>query len=173
MHIIGQFSESDGADSWGRPAGTLEFIVDQFEELIVSLIEEIRERPMVVAAIFAAIVGAILGGVIARARRPKPRVEIPRVAPGDLMDALSSLMGEARPRAQEVRKAVGKSVGKSGKSVGKSGRQASKSSRDWLGKLGFGDWADLLAIGTQLMENPLVRSYVRAALAGQLRRRMH
>ena len=49
---------------------TLQLIVDQLEELIVTLIEEIRERPGVAAAIFAALLGALIGSALAaRGRR--------------------------------------------------------------------------------------------------------
>ena len=48
---------------------TLQLVMDQVEELIVTLIEEIRERPGVAVAILAAVVGAIVGGVLAAAMR--------------------------------------------------------------------------------------------------------
>jgi hypothetical protein len=44
---------------------TLQLIVDQLEELIVTIIEEIRERPSVATAILAALVGAVVGGILA------------------------------------------------------------------------------------------------------------
>jgi hypothetical protein len=58
---------------------TLQVVMDQLEELVVTLIEEIRERPGVAAAIGAAVVGALVGGMLAAlanrraaARDPKP-----------------------------------------------------------------------------------------------------
>lgn len=49
---------------------TLQLVMDQLEELVVTLIEEIRERPGVAAAIVAGIVGAIVGSALAaRGRR--------------------------------------------------------------------------------------------------------
>jgi hypothetical protein len=54
---------------------TLQLVMDQAEELIVTLIEEIRERPGVAAAIVAAVVGVIVGSLLASAtrRRSPPR----------------------------------------------------------------------------------------------------
>ena len=55
---------------------TIQLIVDQVEELIVTVIEEIRERPGVAAALFAALVGVMLGSALAgrgRGKRPVPR----------------------------------------------------------------------------------------------------
>jgi hypothetical protein len=54
---------------------TLQLVMDQIEELVVTLIEEIRERPGVVAAIVAAVVGALIGGMVASAvnRRAAPK----------------------------------------------------------------------------------------------------
>ena len=60
--------------------GTVEFVVDQLEELIVTIIEEIRERPGVAMAILAGLVGVIAGSVLAanagrrRSARPAQRV---------------------------------------------------------------------------------------------------
>jgi len=57
----------------GVDQSTLELVIDQIEELVVTLIEEIRERPAVAAAILAGVVGAVIGGMLAAGmRRPKP-----------------------------------------------------------------------------------------------------
>ncbi len=51
----------------------MELIIDQLEELMVTVIEEIRERPAVAAAILAGVVGAIVGSIFAASRaRHKP-----------------------------------------------------------------------------------------------------
>jgi hypothetical protein len=98
---------------------TTQLIIDQIEELVVTLIEEIRERPAVAAALLAALVGAIIGGMLAAGRgRPKP-----------------------------VTRRVARRVGT------------------------VGDVADLAGLGLKLLENPLVRSYILAALSGQLKKR--
>jgi hypothetical protein len=79
-------------DTYGEHS-TLQLVVDQIEELIVTLIEEIRERPAVAGALLAAVVGAIIGSALAvRARRPPP---IPRrvVRRARLMGDLAELGG--------------------------------------------------------------------------------
>jgi len=53
------FSQSDAQQS------VLQLIVDQLEELMVTVIEEIRERPAVAIAIVAGLLGAIVGSVLA------------------------------------------------------------------------------------------------------------
>jgi hypothetical protein len=61
-------------------SSTLQLVMDQVEELIITLIEEIRDRPGVAVAILAAVAGALVGGMlagrsrrraVARARTPK------------------------------------------------------------------------------------------------------
>jgi uncharacterized membrane protein YeaQ/YmgE (transglycosylase-associated protein family) len=68
-------------DSFSQPDAehsVMDLIVDQLEELVVTIIEEIRERPGIAAAILAAIVGAVVGSVLAagagRRRSPVERV---------------------------------------------------------------------------------------------------
>jgi hypothetical protein len=54
---------------------TLQLVVDQLEELVVTLIEEIRERPAVAAAIAAGVIGAVVGTFLAAramGSRPSP-----------------------------------------------------------------------------------------------------
>ena len=50
---------------------TFQLVMDQLEELAVTLIEEIRERPGVIAAIVAGVVGAIVGSALAARGRRK------------------------------------------------------------------------------------------------------
>jgi|SRR5215467_14937978 hypothetical protein len=98
---------------------TTQLIIDQIEELVVTLIEEIRERPAVAVAILAAVVGAIIGGILASGmRRPKP-----------------------------VTRRVARRMGS------------------------VSDMADLAGLVFKLLENPLVRSYILAAVAGQMKKR--
>ena len=107
------FSQSNADQS------TMELIIDQVEELIVTIIEEIRQRPSVALAIVAAIAGAVAGSMLAS------RVSRRRVA----------------PKAREIR------------------------------KRGMREAADLAATGVKRIQNPLVRSFLRAALEGQLKKR--
>ena len=96
---------------------TLQLVLDQLEELAVTVIEEIRERPGVALAICAGVAGAVIGSIFAaRARRPKARA--------------------LRP-ARRV-----------------------------------GDAAELVGLGVRLMQNPIVRGLVVAAIERQLRRKL-
>jgi hypothetical protein len=70
MYNSAATTSATGATATGFEQSTMQLVVDQLEELIVTLIEEIRERPGVAGAILAAIVGAGLGSMFAlRARR--------------------------------------------------------------------------------------------------------
>jgi hypothetical protein len=55
--------DSDVGDS------TFQLVIDQLEELVVTLVEEIRERPGIALAVLAGVVGAIIGSWLARRRR--------------------------------------------------------------------------------------------------------
>ncbi len=67
--------DSDVGDS------TFQLVVDQLEELVVTLIEEIRERPGIVLALIAGVVGAMIGSRLARRKAaPPPPVRAARGA---------------------------------------------------------------------------------------------
>ena len=76
---------------------TLQLIFDQFEELVVTIIEEIRARPGVAVAIVAGIVGAVVGSMFA-ARLTHGRASMPKRAMrrargvGDAADLLRLLV---------------------------------------------------------------------------------
>ncbi len=55
----------DSSSQSNADKSVVELIVDQLEELIVTVIEENRERPGVAIAILAAVVGAIVGSMLA------------------------------------------------------------------------------------------------------------
>ena len=101
--------------------GTLQLILDQLEELVVTLIEEIRERPAVALAVLAAVIGAVIGSALA-ARGGRHRVAAPA-------------------------------------SVAR-------------GASGLGQASDLMGLGVRLMQNPIVRGFVLAAVQKQIRQRM-
>jgi hypothetical protein len=49
---------------------TFQLVIDQLQELVVTIVEELRERPGVALAIFAGIIGALIGtGLASRTRR--------------------------------------------------------------------------------------------------------
>jgi len=99
---------------------TLQLILDQVEEVLVTIIDEIRQRPGVALALLAAVTGAFVGSTLAaRASRR-----------------------HAIPPKGVVRKARG-----------------------------MGDAAELAGLGLKLLQNPIVRSYLRSAVEGQLKKR--
>ncbi len=52
---------------------TLQLVIDQIEELVVTVIEEVRERPGIVMALAAGLLGALVGIRLAgRRNRPAP-----------------------------------------------------------------------------------------------------
>jgi uncharacterized membrane protein YeaQ/YmgE (transglycosylase-associated protein family) len=73
------FTQSDAEQS------VMQLIVDQLEELVVTIIEEIRERPGVAAAILAGLLGAIVGSMVATGlarRHPSPPARVIHKARG-------------------------------------------------------------------------------------------
>ena len=99
---------------------TFQLVIDQLEELVVTLIEEIRERPGVALAIFAGLLGAFVGSRLAM--RLGRRRSVP---------------ARAAHRAQRV-----------------------------------GDAADLLGLSMRLLQNPIVRGILLAALERQIKSRL-
>ena len=100
---------------------TLTLIVDQLEELVVTIIEEIRERPGVAAAILAAVVGVVVGSMLAA--------------------------GVGRRHASPPARVVVQKA----RTVSEAG--------------------DLAGLAIRLLQNPIVRSYLRSALESQLKKR--
>jgi hypothetical protein len=99
---------------------TLQLIIDQLEELVVTIIEEIRERPGVAAALLAAVLGVVVGSMLASGVGRR----------------------HASPPARVAHKA---------RTVTEAG--------------------DLAALAIRLLQNPIVRSYLRSAVEGQLKKR--
>jgi uncharacterized membrane protein YeaQ/YmgE (transglycosylase-associated protein family) len=58
----------------GADQSTMQLVIDQLEELIVTIIEEVRQRPAVAVAIMAGIAGALIGGWLASRMGRKPTV---------------------------------------------------------------------------------------------------
>jgi hypothetical protein len=110
MHTSYGSSEADQS--------TMQLLIDQVEELIVTIIEEIRQRPGVAVAILAAVVGAIIGsGLAARRIRatPTPKKQIETAFDmGDLGAGITSLLNNPIVRSflfalatRVIRKRVG------------------------------------------------------------------
>jgi hypothetical protein len=71
---------------------TMQLVIDQLEELVVAIIEEVRERPAVVLAIAAGIGGAVIGARLATRRRAARRAR--RVArPARRLGDVAALIG--------------------------------------------------------------------------------
>ncbi len=99
---------------------TMQLILDQLEELLVTIVDEIRQRPGVALALLAAVTGAFVGSLLA-ARTSRRH---------------------ASPASGVVRKARG-----------------------------MGEAAELAGLGLKLLQNPIVRGYIAAAIEGQLKKR--
>jgi len=110
--------DSDVEDS------TLQLVIDQLEELVVTLIEEVRERPGIALAVVAGVVGAMVGSWLAR----RGSAAAPPPAPPPVR--------AARNTARTT-----------------------------------GDAADLARLGLRLLQNPIVRTILIAALERQFRSR--
>src|SRR5262245_36849664 len=98
---------------------TFQLVLDQVEELVVTIVEEIRQRPGVAIALVAGVLGALIGSRLATRRKRTPPAKVAR------------------------------------------------------GAHKVGDAADLLGTGMRLLQNPIVRGMVFAAVARQFRGRAH
>jgi hypothetical protein len=99
---------------------TFQLVIDQLEELMVTIIEEIRERPAVPAAVLAGVVGALVGSALAGRGRGR-----------------GAIQKQAVQRAHTVQHTAG-----------------------------------LMQIGMRLLQNPIVRGLLFAALQKQVRGRL-
>ena len=99
---------------------TMQLVIDQLEELVVTIIDEVRQRPAVAVAILAGVAGALAGSMLATRFSHR----------------------HASPPVRVVRKARG-----------------------------VGEAADLAGLGVKLLQNPIVRGYIRSAVEGQLKKR--
>src|SRR5438309_10398358 len=92
-------------DNWsGGSESVLQLIVDQVEELVLTLLEEIRARPSVAMAIVAGVAGAVLGSVLAArlaARRRRSRA--PVTVTSEMLAALAGTLAGAVPRRADGR----------------------------------------------------------------------
>jgi hypothetical protein len=75
----------------------LQLVIDQLEELTVTLIEEVRERPAVAVAILAALAGAVTGSILAarsnrRGRSPTSTVARRARGVGDAADLVGVMV---------------------------------------------------------------------------------
>src|ERR1700674_1253313 len=76
----------------------MQLIVDQLEEFVVTIVEEIRERPGVAAAILGGLLGAIVGSMVAARfarHRPAHPERVVRKARGRAISEVADLAGVA------------------------------------------------------------------------------
>ena len=66
----------------GVEDSTFQLVIDQLEELVVTVIEEIRERPTVALAIFAGLLGAFVGSRLASRSSHSPQAKVAKTARG-------------------------------------------------------------------------------------------
>lgn len=66
---------------------TLQLVIDQLEELVVTLVEEIRERPIVAIALFAGLLGAFIGTRVAGRQRQSAVTRAAQRKAGDVGSA--------------------------------------------------------------------------------------
>jgi hypothetical protein len=147
-------------NSADEPGDLGKMIADQMEEVLVTVIEGVRERPIVAASIVAGIVGAFIGIMLARVRRPKRRVP-------ETLDFSHGLAAVLRAAELDQRsRALSRRLRKSARTVGE--RSSRALSEDLFE---FFRMADLAPTAMRLLQNPIVRSYIRAAIVSRVARR--
>jgi len=70
---------------------TMQLIIDQFEELLVTIIDEVRQRPGVAVAILAGVAGALVGSMLAA------RLSRRRASPGARPATIAATSEEEPP----------------------------------------------------------------------------
>jgi hypothetical protein len=137
----------------------LEFVVEEVEDLAVTLLEELRARPTVILALGAAVVGALLGGWLAERSRPKPRVSVGAGSLADLAAPLAAALGGGRlsDRFGEVTE--------------QAGRTTRRAARSAVGGRDAGSMVSLMGLALRLLQNPIVRGLLISMIARRVRRR--
>lgn len=149
------------ADPPGQPANDFfQLVVEQIEEFAVTVLEEIRERPGVAAAVIAGVIGALAGLAFAAARSRRDRRPAPIRGAGRTFAAWASAL-DLEERSGRVARVANKSA-----------KKANDRSRGLFDDLaGLRSAADLVPITGKVLENPLVRAYLRNIIRNQVRRR--
>ncbi len=135
-------------------------VVERLEWALAAIADGVRERPVAALAILAGVLGAVAGLSLAT-RQPRPKPRAPAVSEAaELLGAIVAALGAA-------------DLGRGGKGVANVVERIGKRQGGafaWLRDMG--DVSDLAGTGMRLLENPIVRAYLRAAVASQLRRRL-
>jgi hypothetical protein len=137
----------------------VQFMVEEIEDLLLAALEELRERPTVVAALLAAVVGGLVGSWIAERRRPEPPpVKSVTAQLTELLAPIALAIGRAR--LVSLAGSVGQQAGSGAKRVGdKAGEPAE----------GVGNAAAIFPILLRLAQSPIVRAIVFTVVARRLR----
>lgn len=152
----------DASPDRARSNDLMQSLVDGVEDVLLTLVEEIRERPGVAAALFAGFVGALVGLALAARvarREPPPRRRVAHVAEAlfetlDLGRRGRRVGGEVKASSRRVKQQADK----------RTGGLFSRS-------LDVRGVADLVPLAMRLLENPIVRAYAVRAISRQLRKR--
>lgn len=152
-------SSSDSEGEQGAFRDLAQTITDVLEEAVVTLIEAVRERPAVAAALVAGVIGTALGLALARTRRPKPST---RRATHRLQDLLSDLAGGVVASTL-----AGGSLLNRG-SVRAATRAAPRPRGTLKDLTRVRSASELVPLAAKLLQNPLVRGYLRGMLSSRL-----
>lgn len=148
--------------SWqgaGPFEGLVQSVANEVEQLLLAAFEEARERPAVVVAIAAAVAGFLAGYALA-ARPARRAARSPLQDAAQLVAAILAALGSASLSRR----------GRSFVDLLASGSTAGRR-EGLLGDLAQAkNAADLAGLAVRLLENPLVRGYLRATIAARLRR---
>lgn len=138
----------------------MQVTIDAVEEIVITLIEAVRERPGVAAAILAGVMGAFVGLAIAAITSRRREAKKPRKRAGRLFAGVASAL-DLEERSHRVSKETRKSA-----------KRVDKKTGGVMGTVAdIRSAADLVPVAMQLAENPLVRSVVAGMVAKQMRRR--
>jgi hypothetical protein len=136
----------------------VQFMVEEFEDLLLAGLEELRERPTVAAALLAAVVGALVGGWIGERQRPKPVVKSPTQQLAELLAPIALAIGRARllGMAGSIRQQAGSSAKRGGEKAAEPAAGARNA-------------ATVFPILVRLAQSPIVRAIVVTVIARRIR----
>lgn len=156
---------NDGDLNGSQGEGTIQFIIEELENIVLTVIEELRQRPTVAMALAAAVCGAVVGAMLAgRSGRAKPV----KSAAG-LVDALGPLAAAlTRSQVKDVASSFSERAAKGAERASKGVRRTGGGPKVRLP--GLGSTADLVNLGVRLLQNPIVRGYLVSMIGSRLRR---
>lgn len=134
-----------------------QLVVDTLEEIAVTVLEGIRERPGLALTLIAGVAGALVGLVFAAGKARELRKPAPAKTVSNLFAGWTNAL-DLEDRTHRVATVARKSA-----------KRADRRSSGLFGDLtSLRGAADLVPVTLRLLENPIVRSYIRATLAKQI-----